>query len=204
MRPENRLLKTAVNPVSTGVINSTGEDKRTDVSRDNSIADTGRTDAIKIAESKNAVSWDYEANGADIVLISPQADAGHQTVVLEGDVATDFWIGLDGIESKFESSAWNIETEAEYRKEIDTLIKKFFDLMQPAKGKVSYVVRMKESTSPRYISNVTYDGTTIKKVAFNSDPRKAQGFSRIVGMDVIKQLSTPVFGIPAKLEKFQK
>jgi flavodoxin len=206
MRPNNSLLKTAVNPITTGIINSTGEGERTDVSRDSSIADTGRMDAIKIAESKNAVTWDYEANGNDVVLISPQSPAGHQTTVLEGDAAADFWIALDALEDKYESAAWNIDKETEYRKELDSLIARFFQLMQPTNGKVSKLFfaaierQGKTASSTAYVTGTVYSGDSLQRFTFSPDRKKAMGLTRIAARELAAQLKER-FDVKIKLEK---
>jgi hypothetical protein len=200
--------KQAVNPVTTQIINSTGEATE-DPDSPLAVGDTHRTDALRIAHSKNAETWDYEANGSEVVLISPQAKAGYQTVTLEGDNAVEFWVALDAIEDKYENAQWDLAKEADYRKEIDALVQKFFLLMRPAPdAKVSMFMLAldggKTASAPAYITSVTYDKHAVKKIAFSDDLQKAKHMSRPVANDIAKQLQAPAFGIQAKLVPVKK
>lgn len=61
--------------------------------------------------------YDYEANGNDVVLISPQ----HTTKLLEGDEANDFWVALDHFGDDVDPQ------------EIQNLIKDFMNNLPPSR-----------------------------------------------------------------------
>lgn len=136
--------------------------------------------------------YDYEANGNDVVLISPQ----HATKLLEGNDARDFWVALDALEDE------DITAEPRLQQLIQSFMSK-----QPHAATASYMIQVEASTflnkkataSPVFISNVQYKDNRIEKFRFTTNLKKAKVFSRMAAVSVQRQLADFRMGGSLKL-----
>jgi S-adenosylmethionine/arginine decarboxylase-like enzyme len=141
--------------------------------------------------------YDYEANGNDVVLISPS----NVTKLLEGEEANSFWVSLDGIESQ------TLESQEEYSRQIQDLIRSYFERdISTAKrvgaAKAKYVIQVDatglKKASITYVLGVTYKAGTIDKLKFTTNRAKAKEFPRLIARKLIAQL--PNFRLTGSLK----
>jgi S-adenosylmethionine/arginine decarboxylase-like enzyme len=143
--------------------------------------------------SSESSQYDYEANGNDVILISPS----NQTKLLEGDAAKSFWVSLDAIEERTLEGS-----QDEYNKQVQNLISTLFD----RETKIAhYLIEVdaskanKKATKPMYVSGAGYKAGRIEKLKFTGNPKKALLLPRLAANSVRMQL--PEFQITGRLKE---
>lgn len=126
--------------------------------------------------------YDYEASGNDVVLISP----ANITKLLQGDEANNFWVSLDQIENDS-----TMETQEGYLKQIQNLIRSYFDREVKAASK-KCVIQVDATSikkgSVTFVSGVEYKDDRVDKLKFTAKPEKAAVFSQVAAAKVVAQL----------------
>ena len=140
-----------------------------------------------IGSRKIVAKYDYEANGNDVILVSPQ----YTTVLLEGEEATNFWLQVDHLDNKLG------ENHIEFDRKLQELIRSLME-----KKKVSYIIQvdassLKKNASKVFLSGVELKEGRVEKLKFTADQNKAQVFSRVAAAIIRTQM--PEFRLDCKL-----
>lgn len=126
--------------------------------------------------------YDYEANGNDVVLISP----ANVTKLLQDGEATNFWISLDQIENETMEA-----TQQEYLKRVRELVRSYFDAEAKAASKRCVIqvdaTKLKKG-SVTFVSGVEYKEGKVDRLKFTSKREKAKMFSQLIAAKVVAQL----------------
>ena len=138
--------------------------------------------------------YDYEANGHDVVLISP----ANTTKLLEGDAAKSFWVSLDSIENQAVDAP-----EEEYTKQTQDLIRSYFENDLKA-ASAKFVIQVDatglKKASVTFVAGVEVaaDGK-VEKLRFTGNSAKANTFSQTSAAKIMAQL--PDFRLTGTLVK---
>ena len=133
-------------------------------------------------ESNERRHYDYEANGNDVVLISP----ANTSKLLQGDEAKTFWVALDQIENETVDA-----TQQEHQTRVQSLIRSYFDA-EVKKASKKYIIqvdasRLKKATIT-FLSGVGYKEGKIDRLKFTSKRSKAKVFSQMDATKVVSKL----------------
>lgn len=124
--------------------------------------------------------YDYEANGNDVVLISP----GNVTKLLEGDEARQFWVNLDSIEEQ-------VLDDVAHSQSVQNMIKAFFD-KDIKKASARYIIQVNASSlkkaSVTFVAGTDENEGRVEKFKFTSSRDKAVTYTRTAAERIQAQL----------------